>query len=90
MAKQKNEKKITNKSDRIMDICIKRASFYRANPHRFAEDYLNVHLKLFQKILIYAMMIYDYFYFVACRGRHLNASLLRNELNNIVWKIGES
>ena len=43
-------------------------SFYRANPHRFCKDYLNINLRLFQKILIYAMMVYDHFMFIACRG----------------------
>lgn len=43
-------------------------AFYRANPQRFAADYLNVNLKLFQKILIWCMMWHDYFLFIASRG----------------------
>ena len=40
------------------------ASFYRENPHRFVADFLNVKLKLFQKILIFMMMhVYHYMYF---------------------------
>lgn len=57
-----------SKSERTMKIVDERASYYRANPHRFAEDYLGIHLKLFQKILLYAMMHYDYFLFLASRG----------------------
>lgn len=69
-----SEKKMTDKeikqskADRMMHAVIRRASYYRANPHRFVEELLGIHLKLFQKILIYAMMTYDYFYFIAARG----------------------
>jgi len=49
------------KTARIMDIVAERASFYRANPHRFVKDYLGIELKLFQKILLYAMMQHDAF-----------------------------
>lgn len=45
------------------------ASFYRANPHRFAEDYLNVHLRLFQKILLFMMNICNFFCYIAARGQ---------------------
>ena len=51
-----------------MQTIAKRCSFYRENPHRFAKDYLNVNLKLFQKILIYAMMHNYFFIFIAARG----------------------
>lgn len=44
------------------------ASYYRANPHRFAEDYLNVHLRLFQKILLYMMNLSNFFCYIAARG----------------------
>ena len=43
--------------------------FYRSNPHRFVKDYLNVSLKLFQKILLYAMMHNYYFMYIAARGQ---------------------
>lgn len=45
------------------------ASYYRANPQRFAEDYLNVHLRLFQKILINLMNRNNYFCYIAARGQ---------------------
>ena len=44
------------------------ASYWRSNPHRFAEDYLNIKLKLFQKILIFMMMQSNYFMFLASRS----------------------
>lgn len=43
-------------------------SFYRENPQRFVEDYLNIKLKLFQKFLIYAMMHNNHFMFWAARS----------------------
>lgn len=43
-------------------------SFYRENPHRFAEEYLGVKLKLFQKILVYLCFKYPFFTFLASRG----------------------
>ena len=57
MQQKKSEKQLANeKSERIMEGVGYWASFYRYNPQRFAKDYLNVNLKLFQKILVYAMM----------------------------------
>ena len=58
-----------DKTNHIMNIVAKRAAYYRANPHRFVEEYLGIdYLKLFQKILLYAMMMNDGFFFIACRG----------------------
>ena len=57
-----------DKTDRIMNIVAERCAYYRANPQRFCEEFLNIKLKLFQKILIWVMMVYDAFYFVAARG----------------------
>ena len=51
-------KEVANeKIKRRMDAIAIWGAFYRANPQRFCKDYLNVHLKLFQKILLYAMSI---------------------------------
>lgn len=44
-------------------------SFYRSNPQRFVKDYLNINLKLFQKILIYMMMHNNYTVYLAARGQ---------------------
>ncbi len=67
--KKKSEKEIANeKSNRIMKGVAVWAGFYRANPQRFVKDYLNITLKKFQKILIYAMMHNNHFMFWASRG----------------------
>ena len=44
------------------------AAYYRARPHKFAEDYLHLDLKLFQKILLMAMNINTIFIMIAARG----------------------
>ncbi len=68
------EKKLTDqeilqdKTNQIMNTVAERCAYYRANPQRFCEEFLNIKLKLFQKILIWAMMHYDAFYFVAARS----------------------
>jgi len=68
--KKKSEKELANeKAERIMEGIAYWASFYRCNPQRFAKDYLNINLKLFQKILLFAMMINNYFMYVAARGQ---------------------
>lgn len=65
-----SEKEIANeKSRRIMEGVAAWTAFYRENPHRFVKEYLNVDLKLFQKILIYAMMHFYYIIYVAARGQ---------------------
>lgn len=43
-------------------------SFWRENPHRFCLDYLDINLKIFQQILIYAMDKTNSFAFIASRG----------------------
>lgn len=60
---------VQEKADRLMNGVAYWAAFYRKNPQRFARDYLNVDLRLFQKILIYAMMINHYFVYIAARGQ---------------------
>jgi hypothetical protein len=68
--RKKSEKEIANeKSQRIMNGIAVWAGFYRANPHRFVVDYLNIKLKLFQKILLYAMMHNNFFMYIAARGQ---------------------
>ena len=57
------------REERILEGVDIWASFYRANPQRFAEDYLHVHLKLFQKILLYLMNISYFFCYIAARGQ---------------------
>jgi hypothetical protein len=67
--KKKTQKEVaTEKADRIMDGIATWCSFYRANPHRFCKDYLNITLKLFQQILLYMMFVSNYFMYIASRG----------------------
>lgn len=51
-----------------MNAIARMTAFYRANPHRFAKDYLNIDLRLFQKILIFMMNWSTHFIFFASRG----------------------
>lgn len=59
---------ITDKNERLMYTIANRAAFYRANPHRFAEDYLGLTLKLFQQILLVMMFDCNSLMFLAARG----------------------
>lgn len=52
-----------------MNGVAKWCAFYRANPHRFCKDYLNIHLKPFQAILIYMMFHYVYIMYIAARSQ---------------------
>ena len=70
-----SKKKVTvkeleqDKASRLMNLIAKKAAYYRANPHRFCAEYLGItYLKWFQKILIWAAMKYEAFFFLACRG----------------------
>ena len=69
---KKSEKQIaSDKAQRILDGVAVWCGFYRSNPQRFVKDYLNINLKLFQKILIYAMMYNHFFMYIASRGQGL-------------------
>ena len=57
-----------SKTERTMEVVAERCAYYRANPQRFAKDILNIQLKLFQQILLWAMFHIDNFYFIAARG----------------------
>lgn len=58
-----------DKSSRIMKGVATWCSFYRANPHRFAQEYLGISLRLFQQILLVMMNISNYFMYLASRGQ---------------------
>lgn len=67
--KKMSAKEVANdKATKLMETIAWRAGYYRANPHRFVEDYLGITLKLFQKILLYAMMHNNYIMYLASRG----------------------
>ena len=57
------------KAENLMNGVAYWAAFYRKNPQRLVVDYLNIQLKLFQKILIYAMIISTHFAYIASRGQ---------------------
>lgn len=59
---------IADKSERLMNTVAERCAFYRANPHRFVKDYLNIHLKIFQQIFIVMMFFNNYVMLLAARG----------------------
>ena len=59
-----------SKTESTMNIIAERCSYYRANPQRFAEDFIpGLKLRIFQKILLWAMFNNDNFYYVASRGQ---------------------
>lgn len=64
----KNMENMT-KSDKLMRGIGIWTSYYRLFPHIFVRDYLNINLKVFQQILIYFMMHFNYFMYLASRGQ---------------------
>lgn len=69
MSAKLSDKEVANTRYTVtMNTVALRCAYYRANPQRFCEDYLNIHLKLFQQILIYTMMASTNFMFLAARG----------------------
>lgn len=58
-----------DKERRLMEVVAIKAGYYRRNPHRFVEEVLGIKLKLFQKILLWAMMMYNYIMYLAARGQ---------------------
>lgn len=57
-----------DKADRIMEGVNIWTSFYRANPQRFARDYLGLKLKRFQQIILCMMFKFTNLIFLASRG----------------------
>ena len=56
------------KYDNLMEGVSIWAAFYRANPQRFAVEFLNIMLGIFQKILLYVMNNCTVFNWIASRG----------------------
>jgi len=64
-----NKKQENDFSDNKFMAKVKKwASFYRQFPFKFAEDYIGLQLKVFQKILLYCMFHFYFFMFIAARG----------------------
>lgn len=57
-----------NRYQRVMEGAAYWGAFYRYNPDKFAEDYLHLKLKRFQKILLVMMFWSTVFVLIACRG----------------------
>lgn len=57
-----------SKSERFMIGIGEWLAFYRSRPDIFVEDYLGISLKPFQRVLLYAMIHYNYSMFLASRG----------------------
>lgn len=66
---KKSDIEIANeKAERIMNAVARMTAYYRANIHRFAEEYLGLSLRLFQKICLFMMEDNTNFMFIAARG----------------------
>jgi len=63
-----NLQEVVTSNYKFMNKVKKWASFYRKYPFMFCKDYLNLDLKLFQKILLYLMFNFNFFMFIASRG----------------------
>ena len=70
MASIKTVKEIEqDKAQKLMNTVAWRCAYYRENPHRYVEEVLDIHLKLFQKIILYAMMHNNFIMYLAARGQ---------------------
>lgn len=56
-------------SKKTYEAAARMGGFYRSNPHRFAQDFLHLDLKLFQKILLVMMDYCTNFCYIAARGQ---------------------
>ncbi len=63
------KKKPQTHTNKTRDGFKKWTAFYRANPHRYARDYLGVKLFLYQILLLWAMNKYSFFMYIAARGQ---------------------
>lgn len=63
-----NIEEVVTSNEKFMNKVKLWASFYRKYPFMFCKDYLNLNLKLFQKILLYLMFNFHFFMFIASRG----------------------
>lgn len=57
-----------SRTEKVMEGAAYWGAYYRHNPDKFAEDYLHLRLRLFQKILLVMMFWSNVFVFIACRG----------------------
>ena len=57
-----------NRIEKILNGAALWGAYYRANPDKFAAEYLHLNLKLFQRILLVMMFVSSSFVFIAARG----------------------
>ena len=57
-----------DKERKTMETIAWKTGYYRRNPQRYVEEVLGITLKLFQKILLWVMMNYNYIMYLAARG----------------------
>lgn len=69
-AKKKTVQELAQDKERkTMETVAWKAGYYRKNPQKFASEVLGISLKLFQKILLWVMMNYNYIMYLAARGQ---------------------
>lgn len=70
MASTKTVKEIEqDKAQKLMNTVAWYCAYYRANPQRYVSEVLGIHLKIFQKIILYAMMHNNFVMYLAARGQ---------------------
>lgn len=70
MATTKTVKEIKqDKAQKLMNTVAWYCAYYRANPQRYVSEVLGIHLKIFQKIILYAMMHNNFIMYLAARGQ---------------------
>lgn len=67
--KETLEQVYKEKHEKIMEAINKMAFYFRNNPHRFVKEYLNIELKLFQKIILFMLVKTNYGLYIASRGQ---------------------
>ncbi|MDY7043678.1 terminase large subunit [Virgibacillus sp. M23] len=64
-----NKKPKIPPKDKLREGFKKWTAFYRANPQKFAKDYLGLNLFLYQVFLLWAMNRFSFFMYIAARGQ---------------------
>lgn len=59
---------MNDRYNRVLEGAANWGAYYRKNPDKFAEDYLHIRLKVFQRILLVMMMWGSVFVLIAARG----------------------
>lgn len=65
---RRNKRNTKSRSEQTMENIAVWISFYRESPHRFVLDFMNINLRPFQCVLLWAMIHHQYFMFLASRG----------------------